>query len=445
MELKEYQRETVRFLLQRNGNALVALDMGLGKTLCAITYINSVEENPFPCVIVCPATLKFLWEDQIKTHINSKWYDGVNVFTGKNFDLSKSIFIINYDNLDKYKKVLVGIKTIIFDEAGALKSYKSKRTKAAIAITKDIPHKIFMNGTPLQDRPRDIFPIFKMLLGMFPSSEHWYLGDWFHFTKRFCGGYFQEITVKGWKKIKVYNDSGATNKDQLSELLKKIMIRRLKKDVLPELPQKSKIIIPIEDSDEAVEQDFQARIDQAKATDTDLGDQRIPAAAIVEEYRKYAINKKLPESIKFVSEICENEKCVVGAHHKEAIIQLKIGLAQYNPLVITGDTPVDERFAIVKSFQEDPKHKVIICSIKAAGVGLTLTAASKLVVCEPTWTPSDLFQFEDRIHRISQEDNVEIYYLTLRNSIDMAMFKLLTEKQETISHIVDNNKQGFFK
>jgi SWI/SNF-related matrix-associated actin-dependent regulator 1 of chromatin subfamily A len=275
-----------------------------------------------------------------------------------------------------------------------------------------------------------------MLSDTMPFYHQNQVEKYWDYATRFCALRSKKIRIKGGE-ISVLDDSGCSNKEQLSEIIKGVMLRRLKKDVLSELPTKSKTIIPICSVNKQDEKDFMANL-QSDSQGT------IPRAEIIEKYRKYAINKKLPEAIKFISDIAENEKVIVGIHHREPANKLYQALKEFNPLAISGKTTPEQRQKIVNDFQNKPEHRVIICSIKAAGVGITLTAASKVVILETMWSPGELEQFSDRAHRIGQTNNVDVYYLVIRKSIDSGMMAILVNKNKNISEIVDGNIKELF-
>jgi len=149
---------------------------------------------------------------------------------------------------------------------------------------------------------------------------------------------------------------------------------------------------------------------------------------------------KVPKAIEWIIEqLEENEsKLVIFAHHKDVISALQNGLSAYGVVTIDGDTPQKDRLGIVDDFQTDPDIQIIICSIKAAGVGLTLTAASWMVFVELDWTPGTMNQAEDRCHRIGQKENLLIHHLIVDGTLDAKMARMLVEKQELADMALDD-------
>lgn len=426
MELRAFQNTGVEFMLRMNGNCILGDEMGLGKTVQAIEYIK--RANEYPVLIICPCSLKYNWVDEC-----NKWGLHDNCVVNGKWSYAP-VTILNYDLLHKYELdiIKVGYKVIIWDESTYLKTYTSRRSKIAVQIAATIPKHIFLSGTPILDRPRDLYTVLNILGNTYPVLAMSYRS----FTIRYCNAGFKYIpTMYGQKRI--WDDSGASNKQELHNLLSNYMLRRLKQDVLTELPAKTKSIIPICNGEDNVDALFKAEI---AGTEQD-NYQGLPKAALIEQYRMWAVEKKMAESIKFISEIAENEKVVVGIHHRKPGQDIMLALAKYKPLSISGGDTPEHRQQAVNDFQTKPEHRVIIVSIKAGGMGITLNAASKVVIMQPTWTPGELTQFEDRCHRLGQINPVNIYYLTLRNSIEAAMFHLLIEKNKTITEIVEGKKE----
>lgn len=215
------------------------------------------------------------------------------------------------------------------------------------------------------------------------------------------------------------------------------MLRRLKKDVLQELPDKTFQFIHVGSSDASVEREWRLKMEAARTGDVYS---HLPKPDLIEPYRQYAIARKLPKIAQLVKDIAESEKVLVGLHHRSSIHSLAGMLSDYNPLMITGETSIQDRHIAVNAFQTDPSHKVMVCSMTAAGVGLTLTAARTVVIGEYLWTPALIHQFIDRVHRIGQKNSVNVYYATLHDSIDDEMFKKLLTKEKVINKIY--NEQG---
>ena len=313
---------------------------------------------------------------------------------------------------------------------------------------KPIPtkHTILLTGTPILNRPIEIFPLIHFL-----NPGRW--ANSFKFGLEFCGGHKNRW---GW------DFSGSSNSETLQEELRStIMIRRLKKEVLKELPPKRRQIIeiPIEEiklkkiieeekifweTNETEKQRLKDRIKELKGgneeyieTTKKLKNVKNILFQEMSSLRRKTAIAKIPFAIEYLKEILEtNEKVVCFAHHKEVIEKI-FQHFQENSAVITGSVPPEKRQAEIDRFQNDPGCHLFVGSIKAAGVGITLTAASHAVFVELDWTPAIMSQSEDRLHRKGQEQSVLIQHLVFNNSLDAKMAKMLIEKQKIIDKIVN--------
>ena len=425
VELYDFQKKGLGFLIQKNGNGLIADDMGLGKTIQAISYL---AENPDkrPALIVVPASLKINWFREIEKFMKNR--PSVEVLSGtRTHKLSSEIIIINYDIIKHWEKVLVGynFKVMILDEAHKIKNVKAQRSKAVKRISKNIPHRIALTGTPIMNRPIELYNILDYIT---PGTFKFW-----GFAQRYCGA---RQGRWGW------DFSGATNKKELHEKINNIfMIRRRKDDVLKQLPSKQKTVIPfilenIKDY-EFAEAEFIEWLRNRKGNKVADKAQNAEALVKIEYLKQLSVKGKIKQSINWIKDFLESdEKLVVFATHTETLDILQKEFPQC--VRIDGSTSTKGRDEAVQKFQNDKNCNIIIGNINAMGVGLTLTASSSVLFLEFPWTPADLQQAEDRVHRIGQEsESVNIYYAVGCNTIDEKIIKLLEEKQETINAIID--------
>jgi SWI/SNF-related matrix-associated actin-dependent regulator 1 of chromatin subfamily A len=425
-ELYPFQLEGVSFIEDRNGCALVGDEMGLGKTAQALAWLQLHPELR-PAVVVCPATLKGTWKNEIK-----KWIGKlkVHIVTGryKRKALPKAdIYIVNYDIVAVMKDtdgrkvkytfrndiIAHAPKVVILDECHYIKNTKAARTRAVRWLTGKVPHRIALSGTPIINKPVEYFNALNFVdKERFPS--------FWQFAQRYCGATSNGF---GW------DFSGATNTHELHKLLvQTIMIRRLKAEVLPELPPKVRTIVPVPLEDKAEynkanketvykfgEQEWRVKDDAANAL------------AEIEALKQTAVAGKLKAAARWIEDFLED--------------LLTEMLKHYDPLVIDGRTPMKKRTKIVKWFQEKPKHRVFIGNIKAAGTGLTLTAASATCFVELGWTPGEHDQAEDRVHRIGQEaDSVMAYYLVAEGTIEEDIASLIDDKRRVLKQVLDGQE-----
>lgn len=468
-----FQVAGILTLLDRK-HALLADQMGLGKTVQAAGLIN-VDETIDTVLVVCPKTLKINWRMELKRWLVRPLTVGVVDKTWPAAD----IVIINYEMLEKWRPFIMAREwgMLLLDEAhyiknddtlrsAYIKGRKAKPEQKATANRKAKPalpalapirarRHLRLTGTPIVNRPRELQNLVDDLDSRFAG---------FGFLKTYCAAF-----QKRAGKRMVWDFSGASNLDQLQRQLREtIMVRRLKAEVLTDLPPKRRQVIELEpetlDQERVTndEREYESRdgarlanlraaVELAKAegeTEYAAAVQRLREALEVSftemsKLRHDTAVAKLPLVIEKLAEVLEDsdEKIIVGAHHHDVIDGLRAAAAArgWAPVTLTGRETTAERQAAVEAFQTDPTVRLFIGSIQAAGVGITLTAGSTVVFAELDWVPGNVSQFEDRAHRIGQTDSVLVWHLVLAGSIDARMARLLVEKQEVIDAALDTN------
>lgn len=472
-----FQKAGIEYMLDRQ-NTLLADEMGLGKTIQAIGLINS-DSTIKTVLVICPATLKLNWKQELQ-----KWLvrsNKVEIATTKDVPLPVTgnsapangvqVTITHYEAVSKINDKLSAIDwdLMVIDEAHYIKNTNTIRYRGIMGGTTKknsektysmIPAKrrIFATGTPICNNPTELWPLISAV-----DPGRWNKETFWYYHKRYCNvqnsGYGMDF-------------KGAGSADRLEELQKKlretVLIRRLKKDVLTELPPKIRQVIELEydANDSAVRQalsrerdyenayntdeemiEMQARAELAKASDN--AEEYKSAIEAITHNSRYKFEEmarirhetavaKIPYAIEYVKEQIEIVgKAVVFAHHHEVIE----AFAKEWPLEsvsIYGETKIEDRQGLVHRFQDDPNIKLALVSIKAGGVGLTLTAASHEYFVELDWVPGNVTQAEDRCHRIGQRDTVNVYHLVLADSLDVHMAKTIIRKQTIIDHALDN-------
>ena len=463
-KLYPFQKEGVLKMLSMNSNILLADDMGLGKTVQGAMYLR-LKENSLPALVICPASLKQNWQNEIK-----KWA-GVNsyILNGKTpeyfseeFIEKYPVFIINYDilgNEDKdekekemarrkkardsglpYRKKIIRVfgwcdelskisfNTIIADEVQYIAEPDTIRARAVSQICSAIKKskKLFISGTPYETRTSQFFTSLHILDPVqFPNR--------YKFLMRYCD---PVKTFFGWKF------DGLSNAEELHSMISKFMIRRLKKDVLKQLPPKIRAVVPMnvtsaerakyDSIDEQFEQDI---ISGKKSKKEQLGH--------IAELKQGAFEAKKKAVIQWIKDYLEiNSKLVVFIYHHSAYDSL---MQEFGKIAvgITGETPASQRQNIVDRFQNDNKIKLFIGQIKASGVGLTLTKANATAFVEFGSTAPQHCQAEDRVHRIGQEaDSVMAYYLILNDSIENDIMNTLERRNKDLKQVMDNESDA---
>lgn len=427
MKLYPYQRIGVKQIWKFRGRTLLADEMGLGKTVQALEYLR-LSPKKRPAVIVCPASVKWIWDHHISEILNIQ----ATIATGrtppkKGIKNTPQIIVINYDILANWLDYLKGIKPkiLICDEAHFLKSPRAQRTRATKALAKQCKFMIGLTGTPLTNKPSELWSCLNMIRpDLYPAL--------WSFRWRYC-----DPKKKPWG----WEFNGATHLDELHTNLKKtMMIRRLKKNVLKDLPDKTRIVVPLEM--ENPKEYRKAATDFIKWL-TSKSESKAAKAKSAEKITQISYLRQLAAELKmkavknWIDNFFEENtgKLAIYAHHK-AIIQ-SLHKTYPNSVTIDGGTPQKQRKEHVRAFQNNDKIKLFIGNIKAAGTGITLTAASSLAFAELSFVPGDMIQAEDRIHRIGQKEGAMIYYLVAKNSIEEKLCAILQQKQKIISSVLD--------
>jgi SWI/SNF-related matrix-associated actin-dependent regulator 1 of chromatin subfamily A len=442
-----FQVEGVQFLEGRGGNGIIGDEMGLGKTIQSLGYLLLHPESR-PCVIVCPASLKLNWEKEI-----NKWVplSSVEILQGKTpytpyFGID--FYIINYDILGigeeieyikdgkkKKKKILKGgwykellnidIKLIIADEIQYISNHNTIRTKAFIQLCKKISHKIFLSGTPIKNRPSEFFTALNLI-------------DPKTFTHRW--GYLQTYCDPkhngyGW----TFN--GLTNWEDLYRKIFLLMIRRKKKEVLKDLPDKTNTVIPLE-VDQNQFKKYQELYNEIFSNEDDVT--KLQKKNNYEKLKQLAYICKRDFVLKWIEDfISTGEKLVVFSYHRAVMDDIEKRFQKIS-VRIDGSVPSYLRQKIVDDFQTNPDILLFNGQIQAAGIGNTLTVSSSVAFIELGWTPSDHNQAGDRCHRIGQKDSVNIYYLIANGTVENKIVDLLIDKGKMIGKVLDGKEGEFF-
>lgn len=429
-ELYSYQRVGVEFLVRNNGNAILADQMGTGKTVQTLSYILATKQER--SLIVCPGSVKYSWEGEV-----AKWTKLKSVVIDSKTDLSKippevDIWIINYDILIKHLPQLLKTRFTYMagDEAHYLKNPKAKRTKAFMSIARTVPGVTLLSGTPMLSRPVELFPLLHII-----DPTTW--NNWFAFTQKYCAGHRGR-----WG----YDATGASNIPELKDRIARYFLRRIKGDVLKELPPKIFIPTPVEmdaahtKQYAAAEKDLRTFLKQFRGkTDPEVKkSMQAEKLTKINLLREISSTGKIPAAEEIIQSILDNgEKVIVFSSfmHPLTVLHDKY---RTESVMITGQTPMEERGEAVKAFQNDPDIKIFFGGIKSAGVGITLTEANNVVFLDYPWNPADLVQAQDRAHRPGQtSDSVNIYQLYTPGTIDAFMRSTLQEKQKLFEQLIE--------
>jgi len=456
LEYMAFQKAGIAYAVQRV-NTLIADEMGLGKTIQAIGYMNATGVRS--ALVLCPASLKINWGREIK-----KWLVAdLSVGIADEWFPNTDIVICNYDILKKYRKFILqkAWQLMVLDEVHYLKNYKTMRTKNVFGYKTWLPndaehvpaikadHILALTGTPICNRPIELWGIIKTL-----DPKTW--NNWKHFTDRYCGASSTKHGV---------DVTGATNLPELQRKLRETcMVRRMKADVLKDLPPKRRQVIVLPHGSVSITAEQQAyekvqeriatlkaAVELAKAQDDEsyrkamgeLSSGLMVSFDDVSRIRHDTAVAKIPVVVDHIKECMEEvPKIVIFCHHKDVVNAMQEQLAEYGVVRLVGDDNQKARQEAVDRFQNDPDVRVFIGSITAAGVGITLTAATHVVFSELDWVPGNLSQAEDRCHRIGQLGSVTVQHIVLEGSIDEKLAQAIIRKQEIIEKALNGGGQN---
>lgn len=455
----DYQWEGIMFGLQRK-KLLIGDEPGLGKTLQSIGIVNIGDA--YPCLVICPASLKINWQREFEKFTDKKALVLDNsTRTTWPYLLQMGMYqvaIVNYESLRKYfvwdilsqreqsgacsgsaersqnrsegniktngafrlKDVVFcpdirRFRSVIIDESHRVKDPSTQQSIFTKGISSGKQYIILLSGTPVVNRPHD-------LVAQLSIMER--LGEF--------GG-----------RSKFLADYGDRDSDltELSRLLyKRCMIRREKKTVLTELPDKTRVDLYVDISNreeyDVAENDLRRYLEEYTAcTDIEIRRKmRMKALVKFMTLRSLSAQGKVRQTVDFINTHLANDKPLVVFCSLHAIVD---ALKKQFPkaVTITGRESLVEKQAAVDSFQAG-HSRLAICSIKAAGVGLTLTASSSVAFVEFPWTYADCCQCEDRCHRIGQKENVTCYYLLGQNTIDHKLYQIIQDKKSIANQIM---------
>lgn len=422
-----FQRQAVAFLEARNGRALIADEMGVGKTIQTLAWLHLHPEKR-PIIIVCPASVKYNWKREIEKTLPEE--ASIAVLSGTTpYRLKAEFLIINYDLLRYWWKRLRQMQpqVLVLDEAHYIKTATTQRTKATQKLAATIPHVIGLTGTPVVSRPIECYNAIQLIdPTVFP--------DFWTYARRYCNA---KRGFRGW------DFSGAANEDELHQkLTQTIMLRRLKADVLPDLPPKMRSYIPLEinnrDEYDSADEDVIQYIREEKGELAAESAKKAEHLVKFEKLRQLATEGKLPQAIEWIKNFLSSsdEKLVVFAVHT-ATIDTLMNAFDGTAVRVDGSVPTTKRHKAVTTFQKQADCRLFIGNVQAAGTGLTLTSAASVAFLELPWTPGDLTQAEDRVHRIGQTCMTNIYYLLAAGTVEQEIVSLIDAKKKVFSTVVD--------
>lgn len=419
----DFQLEDIQAIGSKT-RSLIGHDMGCGKTFISTIIGTSIKE---PKLVIVPESLRLNWEREIKRVTPDA--DVKVLYSKDDFETGKDWTIVGYSTAGKYKNELLKehFNCVFVDEAHKCKAVNNQgnpssiRAKAVMELTEQAKYCYLLTGTPIPTSNRDLYNILKMLkVDDIDFKEKW---AFFNYGKEFCNGVYNGF---GW------DFTGNSNQEKLHEILEPYMVRRLKKEVLPNLV-KQRTFIPVKASSAEI-RDIEHRMEELEDNDTFMG--------LAMTGRRLMSEQKVNDCVEMANTLLEAEESVViVSEFKDTIEKIK-EIYKDDCCVIAGGMSDKAKQQSIDDFQSGKKH---ICAVNtvAGGVGITLTKASNMIICDFDWTPANMIQVEDRICRAGQENPCNIYYLYGDDCIlDKYFVDMITDKNGNIDLVVDKSENG---
>ncbi len=421
-ELQPFQRAGVSYVLQAR-RTFLADEQGLGKTIQALAALEA--DDAYPAVIICPAGLKLNWRREIERWLPHR---SLHVIQGTGVaPMEAEITVLNYEivHAHRVRLQLRQPKALILDESHYVKNPRAKRTQAVRRLAEALPEnamRVALTGTPVMNHPEELIAQLRILGRL---SE---FGSGARFARRFQGAGAEERIH--W------------------HLRRSCFVRRLKADVLPQLPAKRQVVLPV-----ALDNEKEYRLAQddviawLREQPLDLGEMEAKVAAALRAERLAQLNAlkrlaakgKASAALAWIDDfLASDEPLVVFAGHRE--VQELLVERFPDALHILGRDPLPKREAAVAAFQEPDGPQLIVCGTRVAGQGITLTRASNVAFLDLEWTPAMHDQAEDRCHRMGQHDAVTAWYLLAADTIDETMIELISRKRGIVGAVTDGRR-----
>ena len=424
--LLSHQVESVEKLVKTK-RFILADDMGLGKTTS--TIVAALETEAKRILIICPASLKINWQREIENYTDRPTY----ICGSKRYE-DADFVIVNYDILknfhdpkdrDKSRILKSNFDLVIIDEAHYIQNKTAQRTKLINDFVKGVDRLWLLTGTPMTSRPMNYFNLLELI-------ESPVAANWMAYVIRYCNGY--QFTVGNRK---VWNVMGASNLEELRDRTSRQVLRRLKTDVL-DLPDK--IITPVYLRLKSKEyEELMGEYFQWYEKNPDESSSLTVQFTKLTKVRKVIAQEKINSTIELVENILEQDKkVIVFTNFTDSLNKIYEHFGK-QAVYLDGSCSPAKRQHAVDEFQNNEKIKVFVGNLKAAGVGITLTAAEAVIMNDLSFVPSDHAQAEDRSYRYGQKSNVSVYYPIFENTIEGVIYDILNKKKNIFETVMGDN------
>ena len=407
---------------------ILADDMGLGKTTS--TIIAALETGVKKILIISPASLKINWMREIQNYTDRSVY----ICEGKNFSTEHDFVIINYDIVKNFYDIKdkenspiyqTNFDLIIIDEAHYLQNAQAQRTKLVNHFAKRVDRLWLLTGTPMTSRPINYFNLLNLI-------ESPVALNWMAYAIRYCEGYQFKAGPR-----KVWNVKGASNLEELRDRTSRQVLRRLKENVL-DLPDK--IITPVYlRLKSRLYEELMGEYYDWYRTKTEESSSLTLQFSKLTKVRQIIAEEKISSTIELCENIIEQGKKVIIFTNFTNSLQKLVEHFGKQCVFLDGSCSQPQRQYAVDQFQNNDKINVFVGNIKAAGVGITLTAAEAVIMNDLSFLPSDHSQSEDRAYRYGQKSNVSVYYPIFENTIEGVVYDILSKKKSIIETVMGDN------
>lgn len=443
--LFDFQRQAILNMI-RNKRCLNASSMGIGKSIQSLCAMAALRTGRKGDLILCPAYIRMNWMNEI-----NKWLPNLSDRTiiisksgKKDIDKAthqlithKGIIIISYDTaakiFSKFKKGALSnsyFNTVICDESHFLKERSTQRFKNLQKPIRACDNVLLLSGTPMPNRPRELYTQFALL---YPKV----FDDYRTFAYRYCDGHFDNFGR--------YDDRGTSKTRELTVMMKKIIIRLRREDVMTDLPNVSRQKVVLDAKPSKKFKSLMKRFnDQLGKVDEDKHASFQLQALTSEMFRETSKIKKQPVLDFIGNLVLQNEdKVIFFFKHLELQSAASSLLNNLNKkhITISGAIPTQKRPIMIKTFLENDECQYALLTIDSCCTGINLVPVPKMIFCELTWSVSDLCQAECRINRVGAFPYLEYTYLVCENSLDDKVFKKLERKANMTNLIVDNGNE----
>ena len=402
--------------------------MGLGKTTS--TIIAALETKAKKILIICPASLKINWQREIENYTDRSVY----IAEGKHFSTEHDFVIVNYDILknfydlkDKENSLITksNFELIVIDEAHYIQNGQAQRTKLVNSFVKSVDKLWLLTGTPMTSRPMNYYNLLFLIES--PVAQ-----NWMAYAIRYCQGY----QFKAGNR-KIWNVSGASNLEELRDRTSRQVLRRLKTEVL-DLPDKIISPIYLRLKSKLYEGLMGEYYDWYKNKKEESSSLTVQFSKLM-KVRQVIAEEKINDTIELAQNIIDQDKKVIIFTNFTDTLQKIHSHFGKQSVYLDGSCTKPQRQYAVDQFQENDKIKVFVGNLKAAGVGITLTAGEAVIMNDLSFVPSDHDQAQDRAYRYGQKNSVSVYYPIFENTIEGVIYDMLSKKKNIIDTVMGDN------